>query len=446
MNKNDPVLAPVVPVFTRYAVPSVLALLAVSSASVVDGAFVGNYIGPEALAAVNFSMPVVTFFMGVSLMLAIGGSVYVGKQIGEGNSEQANRSFNSVFWFSLTAGLILAALCLSLLTPLIFLLGASGEISEDVASYLGVFLWFAPVWLVSIVLGYMVRIDNQPFLSSSALIIGALSNILFDWLLIVKFEQGLQGAAYATGMSYVVTLLIKSIHFFNKACLFKIQRFYIDLKVMAQVCFNGLSDLANDFSTGFAILIFNWVIMRKLGVEGVAAFSIVNYLIFLGLMMCYGIADAIQPIVSKNFGAGARTRLYQFMRVGSVTALAISLCLAALLLALPDQLIGIFLNEEASNTRAIAQAFLSYVWPVFLFAGINVTIIEYLTAVHQPIPSAIVAMMRCFLLPAALLALLPVYFDIVGIYIALPVAELLCFLLAIYFWHRYRPSRVLAAS
>ncbi|MEH6549897.1 MAG: MATE family efflux transporter [Pseudomonadales bacterium] len=439
---TDPLTAPITSIFLRYTIPGTLGLLAVSSAGVIDGAFVGNYVGSDALAAVNFSMPVISLVIGIAYMLAIGGSVIAGKQLGEGDAKGANQTFNALLFGSLFAGVTVSGLGLLALNPLVFSLGVSGDTTELVSIYLELFLYFVPVIIVAVVLGYFVRIDDQPLLASGALIIGAVANVIFDWIFIVELEFGLAGAAWGTGLAELVTLLVVCVHFFRKECKLTIAWVGANWSVLPRACINGSSDFINDLSAGITVLIFNWAIMTRLGVDGVAAFAIINYILYMGIMVCYGISDSVQPLISKNFGAGHFGRMRALMRTSMGTVFGMGLAIIALLWFAPTQIIKIFLDTDNAGTAALAMDFIVFVWPAFLFIGVNLSWSAYLTAIHKPIPSAIIATLRSLAFPALLLLTLPRLFGDPGIYMAIPVSEFLCFIVAFYFWMKYRPSQL----
>lgn len=445
-NKSDPINGNVIPVFFSYALPSVLGMLALSSAYMVDGIFVGNYVGAHALAAVNLSMPVWSGLFAIILMLAVGGSVTFGKFVGAGNYCAASDIFSKSMACALFFALATCILGLLFLDELIIALGATDALKGMVASYLTIILLFSPLFLMGNALVYFVRVDGSPVLASSSLIFGAILNVALDWLFIVKMDMGIEGAAYGTGISESVVLFILLPRVFRPGGKLKFGRLSGSWENIKKTIANGFSDFANEISVGLTILLFNWIMITRLDVEGVAAFTIISDLFFVGLMVYYGIAESLQPLVSTNFGAGQAKKMAHFLTAALLSIFLISLVICSLLLLIPEFLIGLFLKPGETATVDIALHFIYYFWPAFLFSGINITLTAYFTACHKPIQSASIALSRSLVFPCLLLITLPGFLGDTGIFIAVPIAEFVTFLLALKFMLHNKPSRLVSAD
>ncbi len=175
----DPLKGHPLKVFFAYSLPTIVGMLAISSATVIDGLFVDNYVGSDALAAVNISMPLLTIVFGFSFMLSIGGSVMAGKFLGERDVPSASAIFTRIVIAQLALGLLAAGAGLIWMDGLIFLLGAAQGVEDLVAEYLVILLWATPIFMVGICFEYFVRVDGRPFLAGSAFVIEAALNIFF---------------------------------------------------------------------------------------------------------------------------------------------------------------------------------------------------------------------------------------------------------------------------
>ncbi len=443
MNPNyNPVSGKILPVFLHYAVPSVIGILAATSAGVIDGIFVGNYVGATALAAINISLPVFALFAGVVFMLAVGGSVMCGKYMGEKNPSAASAIFSKTLYASLAMAVLLSTGCLLFLDQVVLLLGANAELQPLVHIYLMIILFAAPLLILGLTLDYFVRIDGRPLLASFALLAFAVINIGLDWLFIVHWHWGLNGAAWATAIAEGLIFFILLGHFFSDQCSLRLVRVRDGWNDLLKAAWNGFSEFANEMSIGLLTLLFNWVMIKRLGVEGVAAFTIIGYLLFIGLELCYGISESLQPLVSKNLGARQPQRIVAFAVTALVSALFIGLCACVLFVFFPQTLIAMFLREGEDKTVEIALAFISVFWPAFIFNGMNITMASYFTALHKPVQSTVIALSRSLVLPALGLILLPIWFGDMGVYIAIPIAEALTFLFALLLLFIYRPVTI----
>lgn len=444
MSKNlidtSPDTGPVVATFLRFVIPSTLSLLAISTASVVDGFFVGNYLGAKALAAVNLLMPYFALLFGIALMFAVGGSVKVSIYIGEKKYTSASSLFSQIFFVVLAIAVLAVPLSLIFSEYLFAALGASPSLYPLMQSYFEVFCFVTIVQLTCLVMYYFIRADNKPELGMRALMLGAFVNIILDALFIGNLGWGIEGAAWATLIAQVFQLFYISSYFFSGRNNLKLSWPIFKVKELGFSAFNGFSEFINEFSIGLVVLVFHWVISRQSGVEGIAAFSVVNYLIYISLMVYYGIIDAMHVLLGHNFGAQRIDRVKAFMRIAAMSIATLSIMLVVILHAFEGPIIGFFLEDDAEQAQQLAQNFLHIIWPIFLFNGFNVLICAYLTSAELALHSSIVAMLRSLILPIGFVLLLHMMFPEIDFLYAVPVAEALAFIFALIFFITYRPA------
>ena len=436
---RDPLHGPIVPVFLHYAIPSVLGMVAVTSAGIIDGVFIGNFVGSTALAAVNIAQPMWAVFAAIVFMLAVGGSVMCGKFLGAGDQPAAADIFTRTLLATTGLGLLISILCLLFLPQVVTLLGANEELRPLVSEYMRIILWFAPLLIAALTLDYFVRVDGRPILASAALISFALINICLNYLFIVRMGWGIKGAAWASALADLAIFVILVTHLFSARCSLYFVPVRKGWRRMLSAAWNGFSEFANELSVGLIVLLFNWVMITRLGVVGVAAYTIIGYLVMIGLEVSYGISESLQPLVSKNLGAGQNLRIRQFLLTGMTAAFSVGLLVGSIFLLAPNWMIGLFLGPDEEEVIAVASEFMRYFWPAFLFNGLNITLASYFTALHRPAQSALIAVARSLVLPGVGLLLLPTLFGDRGIYLAVPVAEALTLLLALYLVWRYGP-------
>lgn len=453
---NPAISGRIVKTFFYYVLPSIIGLVAITSANLVDGFFVGNAIGKNALAAITLMIPYFTFLIAIAIMLAIGGAVSAGKSIGENNPEAASSIFSQSLIATLIINIILALSSLIFDDQLFELLNISDQVAILADEYLTIIRWVFILQLTTMVLYYFVRADGHPILATSALVIGAILNIVLDAWFIIYLELGLAGAAYATAIAQIVQSLVLSLYFFSqkRTLNFKIQQ--TDWKILLRSAYNGVSEFINEISVGIIFFILNTLMITRLGVDGVAAFTLVNYFIFLSVMLSYGFADALHLVVSQNFGARELKRVQQFLSTAIVCTLSLGVFIVALLVIWPEIILGWFINEQDSHISQIGIQLLPLLLPLFLINGTNIILTCYLTAVHQPAPSAFIALNKSLFLPATFLIafyyllpswqLLPENINDLSFVFALPLAEWCAFLLATYFCYQYRPSQLKISS
>ncbi len=429
-------------IFFQYSIPSVMGMLAISSANIVDGFFIGNYVGDFGLAAINISLPIFSFLFGFALMLAIGSSVLAGKFIGEENVKNASLIFSKTIVCITLFSFITCGVLFLNREILLHLFGADETLTKMAMEYLSVMLLFIPFLMIGVVLDYFVRVDNRPNLAFIALLFSALINVLLDWFMIVYLQKGIFGAALATGISQLTLLFILLPHFFSKKATLQFVKPSGSYAHILKAFYNGASEFVNEISIGIMTLVFNYVMIKNFGMEGIAAFTVINYLLFIGVMISFGISDSLQPIISKNFGAKEHKRIGAFLKLAFIATSLVGVVMILLLLFVPDTLANIFLEDSNDKTKQIVLSFATYLWIIFLFDGMNLVISAYLTAIHKPLSSMVIALSRSFVFPVLFIVTLPFVFDKKGIFMAIPMAEAVSFVIAMSLFRKFSPQNL----
>ncbi|WP_299977336.1 MATE family efflux transporter [uncultured Pseudoteredinibacter sp.] len=434
--------APAGRTFLKYLLPSLIGLLAISSASIVDGIFIGRYEGETALAAINLLIPIFSMFAGLFYMLAVGGSVSAGKWIGEQNLDDSSAIFSKTLIALALISILFAGSSFLLADALYGLLGAQDSLKQLLNDYFKTLLPFLPIQALSVGLYFFVRIAGKPALASAALIAAAVLNIALDYLFIAKLDLGLYGAALATGLSQLSALLVLLLYFFQKD---KILRFGIRQKnwgSLAASAFNGLSEFINEMSAGTVAFIINLLIIKQLGTQGLAAFSLVNYTMFIGLLVSFSIADCLQALSSQCYGAKQWDQLRRFLFIALASSISVGIAFSILLLSSADSIMAVFIKGQNPELLEQAMLFASILWPVFILNGLNITLSAYLTALHKAAASSLIALSRSLILPLLFIALfinfLPEYSPVLSI----TLAEGFTLIVAILLYWKFSISRM----
>lgn len=430
-------------VFFQYSIPSVLGMLAISSASIVDGFFIGNYVGDFGLAAINITFPIFSLLFGFALMLAIGSSVSSGKLIGEGDIKSASMIFSKTIVCITLFSFITSTILFLNIETILYLFGANENLTKIAIEYLSIMLIFIPFLMIGIVSDYFVRVDNRPNLAFIALLLSAFINVVLDWFMIVYLQKGIFGAALATGISQLALIFILLPHFFSKKATLKFVKPIGNYIQIIKASYNGASEFVNEISVGITTLIFNYVMIKNLGVEGIAAFAVINYLLLIGIMISFGISDSLQPIISKNFGAKENKRIEEFLKFAFITVGLVGFIMIFLIIFTPNSLANVFLEDTNYKTKEIVLNFAMFIWIAFLFNGVNLVISAYLTAIHKPLYSMIIAISRSFIFPVIFIFVLPFLFETQGIFLAIPMAEFITFIIAIVLYKRFSPNKII---
>lgn len=429
-------------VFFKYSIPSVLGMLAISSASIVDGFFIGNYVGAFGLAAINISLPIFSFLFGFALMIAIGTSVVAGKLIGEGNIQTASIIFTKAVISIVVFSFLSCSILYFNIETLLYYLGADENLMDIAIEYLSIILIFIPFLMIGVVLDYFVRVDNRPNLAFITMLLSSIINIVLDYFFIVYLQKGIFGAALATGISQLSLIFILLPHFFSKKATLKFVSPIGNYIQILKATYNGASEFINEISVGITTLIFNYIMIKTFNTEGVAAFAVINYLLWIGIMISFGISDSLQPIISKNFGAKENKRIEEFLKIAFISTYIVGVFMIALIILVPEQLANLFLEDTNYETKQIVLNFVTFIWIAFLFNGANLIVSAYFTAIHKPLHSAIIAISRSFIFPVLFIFILPMIFEKNGIFLVIPIAEFITFIIAIVLFKNFSPRKI----
>lgn len=430
--------------FFRFTIPSILGLLAVSSAGVVDGMFVGNYVGSAALAAVNLVTPLYSLFFGICVMVMVGGVVGAGKSFGAGDLRQSCNIFTKSLIIVMIYAIVITASVMIFAEDVARMLGAKDvllPLTRDYIRIVSAFLFFMGM---SYGLSYFARVDDAPNFSLFGLIATAILNILLDVLFIAVLEWGIVGAAYATGLAYVGGLIIFGVRLFTRHARIRLIIPYGSWWDMLRSAYNGFSEFVNEISGGLIVFVINWILVIEIGAIGVAGFTIINYTFWISLMIGYGIAEGLGPLISVNFGAGQSDRIRQFVRLALATAIATGMLISAGLLIYPDVIVTAFITADETETIALTLAMIALLWPTFLINGVNIAFSGYFTGMHAATNSAIIAVSRSLVLPVILFV---IFWQMLGMplaFVAFPISEALALLLCLVLYYRAQPDRLVA--
>ncbi|MGL4307452.1 MAG: MATE family efflux transporter [Cetobacterium sp.] len=406
----------------KYGIPSVLTMWIFSLYTIVDGFFVSKYLGSQGLAAVNIVMPYINLSFAMGIMVAIGGATIIGIKLGEQKEKEASRVYSISVELFIILGLIIGAVGIIFSKEVVNILGANSIIENDSMTYLYYLSFFVVFYLLGYGLEIFVRVDGNPTYSMICILIGAVVNILLDYILIAKLQMGIAGAALATGTAQMSTVLplIYYLKYKRKKLKFKIHR--IDYKLSWNILFNGSSEFLTEIATGIVIMAFNIHIMSTIGNEGVSAFGIIGYISTLVTMTMIGFAQGIQPIISYNYGAEYFNRIKEILKISLGTVLILGAVFYIGVNVFSENIVHIFVrdNEKLISITKEAIKFYSF---TYIIMGINIIVGAYFTAVEDALTSSILSILRGIIFINILLYILPNIFENKGIWISAPLNE-----------------------
>ncbi len=392
----------------KYVVPTILSSVSYFLFTIIDGIFVGQGVGTNALGAVNIAFPFVMVVCACFMLTTIGGVTVVAIRLGRGDEKGANEAF----MHSLTATVLVAsALCLSgtLLTPLLCrLLGANNTFYQYVYDYI---FWYSvfiiPSGLASAMHGFC-RNDGSPILVSAAVIVGALCNIFGDWYLIFPMQMGLKGAAIATGVSQTISLLVVLPHFILRRGRLRAGSFRPDAALFRKIALRGLPEFISQLATPTAIIATNYVLLAKIGDIGVNAFSIIGYVASFSVAIFFGTAEGLQPLFGRCYGAKNEADLKYYFRSGLIINFTGSVIIYILLLFAGEPVCVLF-GADPETLKFTVQSMPKYAWG-FSVMALNTIISAYLYSTKRSVQAIIMNVLRSFVFNLSVILLLPEIF------------------------------------
>lgn len=409
----------------RFTAPSILMMIFTSIYGVVDGFFVSNYVGKTAFAALNFIYPFTMLMGAVGFMFGTGGSALIAKNMGEEKKELANRRFSFLVYMTIACGLVLAILGFVCVRPVAALLGAEGEMLEYCVLYGRILFIALPAFMLQTEFQTFFVTAEKPELGFKITVASGVANMILDWLFVAVFPWGLAGAAWATAISQAVGGILPLLYFARpNDSLLRLTHTQFDGFALWKTCTNGVSELVSNVSMSLVGLLYNVQLMAYAGENGVAAYGVIMYIDFIFLAAFIGYSMGTAPVISYHYGAQNHAELKSLLRKSLVILLIASgsMFVFAELTARP--LAMIFASYDATLLDITVHGF--HIYSIsFLFVGFTIYGSAFFTALNNGLVSAVISFVRTLIFEVAAVLILPILWEIDGIWWAVVMARAL---------------------
>ncbi|MCI8466081.1 MAG: MATE family efflux transporter [Lachnospiraceae bacterium] len=417
----------------RFTLPSIVMMVFTSIYGVVDGFFVSNFAGKTAFAAVNLVMPFVMILGGVGFMIGTGGTALVSRVLGEGDRKRANQYFSMMISITLIIGLILSALGVVFMEPIALFLGATEEMKADCVLYGRLIISFNAAFMLQNVFQSFFIAAEKPKLGLAATVVAGFVNIALDALFVGVFRWGVTGAAVATGLSECVGGILPLFYFLRpNQSLLRLTRTKLEKRPLLQAFGNGSSELMSNISTSVVSMLYNFQLLKYVGENGVSAYGVLMYVQFIFIAIFIGYAIGSAPVISYHYGAGNHGELKNMLKKSVLLTTCSGMVLAALAFCLAKPLAWIFVGYDSQLFALTSHAFRLFSFS-FLLAGFNIFVSSFFTALNNGAVSAAVSFLRTLVFQTSSVLILPVFFDVDGIWWAITVAETCACMISILF-------------
>ena len=379
-------------------------MLVFSLYTMVDGFFVANFVGEDALSAVNLSMPFVNSLFAIAIIFAVGTQTIIGVLLGQNNLDRAKSTFSFTTFTIAVFAAVLSLISVLNVERIALILGANAYLINLVVRYLKIICIFIPFFIISYDFEVLVKVDGFPKTATLGVFTSAMTNIVLDYIFIARFHWGIEGAAWATGISQVLSTVIFLIHFcFGKSKL-KFVKFKMSFRLFTKIIPLGFGDFISEIGVSFIVLLYNNFLIYYLNDNAIATFSVISYINLLVCMCFVGIMQGIQPLVSYYYGSEEPDKYEGLFKYSVCSVIVVSLVAVFIVFAFPRQIFLMFFEDNQINLITDSVIALRKFAPSFLFVGFNLLIAGYSSALLKPKYSIAINISRSFIL--ILLALL----------------------------------------
>lgn len=423
-----------------YSLPAIVSMIIVSLYNICSSIFIGHGVGPLAITGLAVTFPFFNLLLAVCMLVAIGGATVCSIELGAKNSERAAQVLGHDVILSLIFAVVFAALALIFIDPILRLFGASDETLPYARDYMRIILWGAPIGNLMVALSHLMRASGSPTKSMLIQLLSVGSNIALTPLFIFVLDWGIKGAGIATVLSQVLALVFLLIHFFDKRNVVHFKRgiFRLNASVVKAMMSIGLSPFLMNMCACLIVMVINVRLQEYGGDLAIGAYGIVNRLLMLYAMTIIGLSQGMQPLVGYNYGAKRMDRVHRTLFYGLIAATVVTSIGTLSSQLVPAFLAGLFTDHQglldlSVNGMRICTA-------AFFLVGSQIVIAGYFQSMGRASVAILLSLSRqlLFLLPG--LIFLPRFFGLDGIWMSLPVADVVAsigsiFVLWYTIWH-----------
>lgn len=416
----------------QFAFPSILMMLFMGLYTIVDTIFVARFVNTNALSAINIVCPIVNLIVGLGTMLATGSSAVIATKMGKGKIEEARSDFTFIIIIvGSIIGLIITVIGLVWIDKIILGLGASDVLFSYCKEYLTIQFLFTIGNMMQVLYQNLFVTAGRPSLGLILSIVAGSANIVFDYIFIVMCQMGIKGAALGTGIGYMIPVVIGTLFFLIKKNELHFCKPKIDFSVLLKSCSNGASEMVSQLSTAITTFMFNSTMLNLTGEDGVAAITVIIYSGFLLTTLYIGFSMGVAPIISYNYGSQNTKRLKKVIYICFYFIIISSLFIFLFSFFGGEYLTKLFVGNNKTVFEIAKVGFMIYSFS-FLFSGCNIFASTLFTALSNGKVSALISFLRTFGLIMVLLLILPKFLQVIGVWLAVPIAELFTLIITIF--------------
>ncbi|MCQ2973923.1 MAG: MATE family efflux transporter [Bacteroidales bacterium] len=425
-------------IFTKYLIPCVTAMTLIAVYAFVDSFVVGQKLGPIALAALGIATPILMTAFALGYMFGVGGGSLFSISLGEKKYENSDKYFSTSFILTVIFGVTIAILGNIYIEEISIFLGSDSLSLPFVIEYSKCILWGYPFIMLNILMGCFMKNEGYPKIAMISTIIGAISNVILDFLFVYGFEMGMFGAGLATAICQSITFLINFSYSYYKKLRIRTKISNFHTPYILAIFKNGLSSFILESASGIETFVFIYFSTKFYSTIGASAYTIIQNWILIFISILMGITQAAQPLISFCYGAKLYSRMISFRKYSIIISTIYGVIFVILGYIFTEQFVTIFENTNKELLTISIFALKLYL-PAFAMMGICICTAVYFQSINNNKYSLWLMLLRSLILPISLTIILSELFQEKGMWSSITITEFICTLISI--WLIMRENR-----
>jgi putative MATE family efflux protein len=420
----------------KQALPASIGILVMSLNILIDTIFVGQWIGSNAIAAINVVLPVSFFIAALGMAIGVGGASIISRALGEKNHLKAENTFGNQITLTFLLTIIVVIFGLSFVDQIIVLFGGKGSLFSLAKTYYVIVLYGVPVLAFCMMANNTIRAEGKPKNAMYAMLLPSVSNLFLDYIFINIFDWGMMGAAWATTLSYGVCALYIIYFFLSKKSSLHptLSSFRLQPLLIKEISSLGSVTLARQAMVSITVLLVNNILFSYGGESSIAVYAIISRMLMFATFPILGITQGFLPIAGYNYGAKNTERVRKVISISIRYSVFLASTIFVFIFFFAENIPGIFSKDTAVALETPNA--LRYVFAALPIIGIQLIGAAYFQAIGKALPALLLTLSRQGLFFIPLLFILPNFYGVMGVWIAFPVADIFSTLMTAYFLNR----------
>lgn len=414
----------------QYIAPNILAMVGMSCYILADTFFIATSQGTNGITALNLALPIYGLIFAIGSMIGTGSAIRYTLAKATGQQETKKYFSNALIWDAIVSVIFIAA---GLFFPgqVMRVMGADAVIEAIGIPYIRIVLCFTPFFMMNYAFTAFVRNDNAPHIAMAATLLSSLFNIVFDYVFMFPLGMGMTGAALATAVSPIVSILICMVHYLSPKSSVSFHFMVPSVKMLISSCSLGVVAFVGEIASAVTTMVFNFVLLGLDGNTAVAAYGVIANTALVGTAIFNGVSQGLQPLASEAHARGEEHEKHQILIKSIVTGIILSIVLIGGVWFFASDITSAFNSEHSAQLAAYAIPGIRIYFIGFFAAGINIICAGFLSATDHAKESSILAISRGIVAIIAFALILPKFLGITGVWLAFPAAEVLTLFVAL---------------